>query len=280
MPIPVPAVVSEDTYYAVQAQLAARDPRMGAAAVKTNTNLLTGHVQCGCDGEGCGGGMTTSTGKSGRYRYYACHRRASAGSVQCAGRRIRMETLDDIVVEAVSEQVLAPDRLHVLLQSWLDRSDAARNERQSELSRLRAKLTNLEGERSNVIKLVREGLCTADDPQIAAELGNIAAQKAALVADVGLVERQLADGERAITYEVVEKFGRLLASKLRSEDPQLRREYVRLLVDRVEVGNDKIHITGKKHALASLVSGTSPNLVPKAERKWCARQDSNLWPPD
>ncbi|RVU00243.1 hypothetical protein EOE18_18415, partial [Novosphingobium umbonatum] len=85
------------------------------------TNLLTGVAVCGCGGDGCGGGMTTATGKSGQYRYYACSRRATAATTECRGRRIPMEKLDDIVVKAVSKHVLQPDRLSTLLKTWLDR---------------------------------------------------------------------------------------------------------------------------------------------------------------
>jgi hypothetical protein len=177
VPIPVPPIIEEDLFYAVRAQMAARDPRMGSSAEKTETNLLTGRVVCGCGGDGCGGGMTTATGKSGQYRYYTCHRRKSSGPSECSGRRIGLEALDDLVIDAVTSEVLAPQRLHLLLQSWLNRSEEARTGRRMELKRLKARLSNLDGESANVIKLVRSGICNPDDPQIASELGNIAAQK-------------------------------------------------------------------------------------------------------
>ena len=152
-------------------------------------------------------------------------------------------------------RLLGP-RLHILLQSWLDRSDTAREKRQAELKTLRSRLTNLDGESAQVIKLVRNGICSPDDPQIATELANIAAQKRAIEADVGLVETQLASGNRAITPETIERFGTLLSSKLCDRDAPLQREYVRLLIDKVEVGNDVIRITGTKDALA--VAASSP----------------------
>ena len=276
VPIPVPPLIPEDLFYAAQAQMAARDPRMGAAAEKNETNLLTGSVICGCGGDGCGGGMTTATGKGGRYRYYACSRRSTAGPTQCTGRRIRMETLDDLVVGAVVKHVLAPDRLKALLQKWLDRSEVARSSRRDQLKQLRTRLTMLDGESANVIKLVRAGICQADDPQIATELGNIAAQKRAVILDIEALERQLADGERKITPEVLERFGALMADKLRDSDKRARRDYLRLLVSRVEVGEKEIGISGSKAALSRAASGVPPHMVPKAEREWRTRQDSNL----
>ena len=157
--------------------------------------------------------MTTSTGKSGRYRYYACHRRAARGATQCQGRRIRMDALDDLVVNAVSEHILGPERLKALLSAWIDRSEEVQVGRREGLKQLRARLTLLDGESANVIKLVRSGLYASDDPQIAAEIANIAAQKRAIAVDIDALERQIADGERRITPEIVEKFGSLMRNK-------------------------------------------------------------------
>jgi site-specific DNA recombinase len=85
---PGPAYRVRGRFYAVKKQMADRDPKMGAAAQKTNTNLLTGRAVCGCNGDGCGGGLGTATGKSGQYRYYACAARVKQGAESCKGRRM------------------------------------------------------------------------------------------------------------------------------------------------------------------------------------------------
>jgi site-specific DNA recombinase len=279
VPIPIPRIIDDDLFYAARAQMAARDPRMGVAAVKTNTNLLTGHVTCGCDEDGCGGGMTTGTGKSGKYSYYVCHKRSHAGASQCGGRRIPMGTLNDLVVNAIVERVLAPDRLRKLLDAWLERGEAAMAGRRAELKGLRTRKTLLEGESANVIKLVRSGICSAEDPQIAAELGNISAQKKHVAIEIEHLERQLVDTGTAITPEILTRFGQLIADKLRDpNNPAIRQAYVRLLIGRVEVGKQRIRITGSRRNLAKLATDTPPHMVPKAEREWRTRQDSNLWP--
>ncbi|WP_132264986.1 recombinase family protein [Novosphingobium sp. PhB57] len=278
VPIPVPPIVTEDVFYAARKQMADRDPRMGEAAVKTNTRLLTKLAVCGCGGDGCGAGMMTVTGKSGRYAYYGCAARVKQGPDACQGRRVPMELLDGIVLEAVAEQLTQPERLHALLQSWLDRSATAVAEREDQLKRLRARITQLEGESASVIKLVRNGICSPDDPQIATELNNIRAQRTSAEADIAVLERQLEIGDRRITPAIVSQFGELLRRKLSGPDPKLRREYVHLLVDRVEVGDRDIRISGQNSALqrALVASQTLGAMVPKAERKWRARQGSNL----
>lgn len=83
--------------------------------------------------------------------------------------------------------------------------------------------------------------------------------------------RQLDIGDRRITPAIIAQFGKLLNRKLRGPDAKVRRDYVRLLVDRVEVGDREIRISGRNSMLeravvASQALGTG---VPKAERKWC-----------
>ena len=182
-----------------------------------------------------------------------------------------------MVTDAIVERVLAPARLNALLQAWLNRGESATAARREELKRLQARKTLLDGESANVIKLVRSGICSADDPQIATELGNIAAQKTSLAIEIEYIERQLAETDKAITPTILKRFAALIADKLRdTHDPSTRQAYVRLLVDSVEVGKGEIRITGSKRALAKLATGTPPQLVPKAERRWRTRQDSNL----
>ena len=109
------------------------------------------------------------------------------------------------------------------------------------------------------------------------ELGNIAAQKKNVAVEIEQIERQLADTGMAVTPGIVARFGQLIAEKIcDGDDRTTRQAYVRLLIDRVEVGKDQIRITGSKRNLAKLAPGTMPQLVPKAERGWRARQGSNL----
>ena len=76
---------------------------------------------------------------------------------------------------------------------------------------------------------------------------------------------------------MLDKFGALLSAKLR-EKGNVRQEYMRLLVSRVEIRNRTIRITGSKNALSRAATGVPPHIVPKAKRKWCTQVDSNHWP--
>ena len=113
-----------------------------------------------------------------------------------------MEKLDDIVVRAIADHVLRFDRLQSLLGEWIIRAGQAETARREEIRQLKSRQTRLESESANVIKLVRNGLCSADDPQIATELALIVLQKKAISADIDMLERQ-ADGRHKITPQVL-----------------------------------------------------------------------------
>ena len=92
--------------------------------------------------------------QSGQYRYYSCSRRATRGETACTGRSIRMEKLDGIVLDALEERVLAPERLPELLIAFLEKSDESDQRRREELALLRAAKTNSEGALNRLYELV------------------------------------------------------------------------------------------------------------------------------
>jgi site-specific DNA recombinase len=277
----VPAIIAEEDFQAVQARLAERNPRRLPPRVVSGPTLLIGLAKCGC--ENCHGALTIRTGKSGQYRYYTCSRRATRGETVCQGQSIRMEKLDGIVLDALERRLLQPERLTELLSAFLDQSDASNAKRRQDLILLRTEKTNTEGAINRLYELVEQGLAVPTDASFAERLTRQRQRLEMLTADIALLERQLAKEQRRITPEVIDRFGTLLRTNLRAGDPALRQGYVRLMVDDVQVNGKEIHIRGSKKALEHAVLATASRpqgMVPSFARKWCARQDSNLWPPD
>ena len=273
----VPAIIDEATFQAVQSRLAQRNPKQTPARVVSGPTLLIGIARCGCGD--CNGAMTIRTGKSGQYRYYACSRRATRGETACTGRSIRMEKLDSIVLSALEQKVLAPERLPELLNAFLEKSDESDQRRREELALFRAARTNSEGALNRLYELVEQGLASPSDRDFAERLTHHRQRIATLSADIAAAERQLASGQRRITPDVIGRFGKLLSDGLRGDSPALRQAYVRLLIDQVTVEADTVHIRGSRKALERAVVATAARggaKVPSFAREWRTRQDSNL----
>ncbi|WP_048863111.1 zinc ribbon domain-containing protein, partial [Acidisphaera rubrifaciens] len=160
--VPVPAIIAAEDHVQVVAGLRARSPRRTPPRVVSGPTLLTGLARCGT----CGAGMTIRTGKSGRYRYYACAGCAQKGKTACPGRSIAMAALDGMVLDHLTDQLLTPDRLLVVLEAYVARSADADAARREQLSQARRALTEAQGRMTRLLDLVEQGLIDAHDPTL------------------------------------------------------------------------------------------------------------------
>ena len=82
-----------------------------------------------------------ATGKSGQYRYYRCNKRTNYGASSCRCPAIRVEKLDQMVTQALADQLFSTERLRLLLQRVLDVSDEARRRQRRERAQCEAEIT-------------------------------------------------------------------------------------------------------------------------------------------
>jgi len=136
-----------------------------------------------------------------------------------------MEKLDGIVLDALAERVLAPERLPELLAAFLEKSDESDQRRREELALLRGARTNSEGALNRLYGLVEQGLASPSDRDFAERLTHHRQRIAALTADITSLERQLVSSQRRITPDVIGRFGKLLRDSIRSDNPALRQAY-------------------------------------------------------
>ena len=239
--------------------------------------MLAGIAKCGHPE--CGHALAIATGKGGRYRYYRCSRRLRRGETACLGTSIRDETLETIVIDAMAERLLAPERLQALLANLLDDSSAAMRERQAHLKALRTERTRVEGAIQNMFDFIEQGIVSPRDTDFSARLAAQRTRRADLEQEILLVERQLSTAERRVTPESITRLGEVLVGKLRSNDHTVRQGYARRFIAKVVVAPDVITITGPMKPLELAVSSEPEQIapaVPSSAREWCRLQDSNL----
>ena len=275
--VPCPQIIEPDVMAQVAASRTKAAPRVTPPRITNSPVLLTGVARCN-EGE-CDAGLTIRTGKGGRYAYYTCNAKASAGAERCGVKAIRQEELDRVVLDVLLKRVLEPERLKLLLAQVLERSDEADARRKADLDRVRRERVAAEGRLRRLYELVEEGHASARDPLFAARLGEHRASIAQLQASERSLSGQLAAGERRIDEATVERFGDMVRDRLVNGEQALRKGYVRLFVSDVALSNSEILIAGTRTALeAALVHGdrTGTPMVPSFDREWCPEEDSNL----
>ncbi len=273
--IDVPRIVDDESFHAVQAQLHARHPLNTPPRLTKSDIPLSGVARCGC----CNGPMRSRTGKSGRYWYYACARKADIGETACVGCAIPMPALDALVIEAVCERVLEPTRLNAMLAALIARSASRREAQRAELRQLTGKQRALAAQVRNLIDVIESG-GLAGAKAVQERLQTRQAELDALGRLIVYKRRELDAPIGEVSPAQTQAFATALRERLRDDsNPAFRRAYLRLMLSEVVVSADAIRIAGPKAALANQLAANNPipaAQVPTFAQDWRTRQDSNL----
>ena len=269
----VPPVVEESAFEEVRALLKSRRPTETPPRVVNGPTLLTGLATCAT----CGGGMTLRTGKSGRYRYYTCATCVRKGKTACKGRSVPMATLDGIVTDELLRRLFTPERVETLLREVAARADTGRDALAGQLKSLRRDLRETESRIERLLDAVETG-ALAQTESVGGRLAKLETRRAETERLIAMTKRQL-DAPRALVDPGrIDAFSRIVRQRLADGPSQFRKAYLRLFVERVEVDDSEVRISGTSAALAKglerlddLDRGKVPSLV----RGWRPLRDSN-----
>ncbi|WP_255613688.1 recombinase family protein [Pseudogemmobacter faecipullorum] len=221
--VEVPAIIERDTFDAVQKLLQARNPKTELPArVVIGPTLLTGICYCG----NCGGAMTIRTGKSGRYRYYACSIRARQGETGCKGRAIPMDKLDDMVVHHIEDRLLDPDRLEVMPGTVLGRREDQAERQRQHIAELERRATESELRLKRLYDAVEGGVADLDDPALKERIVGLKVIRDQARADADRAQALLdSPGHSAISPAMIEKFATIARERIRGREGGYRRDF-------------------------------------------------------
>ncbi len=93
---------------------------------------------------------------------------------------MRDHALETIVIDAVADRLLSPDRLRKLLANLLDDSSAAVRDRQAHLKALRTERTRIEGAIQNMFDFIDQGIVSPRGADFTARLANQRTRRADL----------------------------------------------------------------------------------------------------
>ncbi len=274
--VPVPALIDQETFDAVQAHLKSRNPKVAPPQVVGGPTMLTGICFCA----DCGGAMTIRTGKSGRYRYYTCSIAARQGATGCKGRSIPMDKLDDLVAQHLEERLLDPERLEEVLSAVLDRRQERTERRAAHATELRKKAAEAEVRLKRLYDAIESGVADIEDESLKERIAELRTLKSQAQADAERATVSLQAAGAEITPAKLRTFADVARKRLRGPNGGYRRDHLRALAQRVEVAEGEVRIMGSRSELlrtlaASAGVKSAASGVPSFVPKWRTGWDSN-----
>jgi site-specific DNA recombinase len=220
--------------------------------------------------------MTLRTGKTGRYRYYACSTCARQGKSACKGRSIPMDKLDRLVTDRLADRLLTPERVGDLLAALLQRQSAKDEDHVVRLTAIKTKLTDAESRLARLYAAIESGVADLTDTTLKDRVATVKTER-----DIAQTsyDRALAEtSPRArITPDKIAASVEIMRNNILAGDTPFRRAYIRSVIDQVEVDDAEIRIVGVLERLV-MGGGAAPAGVPSFGPKWLPEQDSNLRP--
>lgn len=246
IPISVPALVDEETFAAVQEQLARNRGHHGRPAAPGNY-LLQGLLVCSRCGRayyGKGVGVGTAPRSGSRYGYYRCpgtdaHR--FAGQRMCDNRMERVDRLDAAVWEDVRGLLLEPGRIEAEYRRRLAQQSGAEAQDRKAIGkqiqgvkRRIARLTEMYEEGFLEREVFRERMTAAQ------------ARLDALETDLRrAAEQETSESELRVVIGQLEAFAKQLQTGLEHCDWETRQAIVRALVKRIVFEENDVRIVYK-----------------------------------
>jgi site-specific DNA recombinase len=246
--INVDPIVAPEQWDRVAAILESRSPKIANPSVVSSPMLLTGLLVCGK----CGAKMTLESGKSGKYRYYQCRKRLREGKDKCAGTRIRVEHLEDSLLNHLRFELFKPERVRKMLEGLCHSMTAWAAETKERRKAIKAERRGIEGRLQRQYEAIEEGLVEKGD--VGERIRELKARLVEL--DAQLYKLPDADATQPINIsdEAIDQFTDRLEDLLLSGDRSFAKRYLQLLLEKVVVDGKIIHVHAKAAGVAQVFS--------------------------
>ncbi len=273
--IPVPAIVSEELFAAVQEQLDENRRHQRAQREAGAQYLLQGLTVCGC----CGSAYCGKHGrKGGRYSYYRCLGTDAyrfGGQRMCYSKQVSASALEAAVWKDVQEALRDPETVRREYERRLTASaadDAGTSEQLAlQIARARRAISHL-------IDAYADELITKEEFGTRMRTAKTRLERF----ETQSTETAQRQSQRAESKQIVSHMNDFVArlhNSLGEADGDTRREIIRTLIKAVKIGTDDVTITYRVN-LRPFVSGPDRGRSMQHCRQFAARPLSGVdkWP--
>jgi site-specific DNA recombinase len=246
----IPVIIDRATFDTVQGLLVSRHPRARGPRLTSAPSLFGGLVRCDC-ADSCALTTATGTSRTGAiYAYYKCvqaikqGRHKEGNGAACANRKIPRPVIEKLVVEALLDQLLQPERVTSILLAL----KARRDERQSSADRrivdLSRQASDAEERLGRLYAAIEAGTVDGADPILKDRVASLKNIRDRAIEAVDYA-RKSSTQPVEIDPVAIDHFTRSMREHLVSGDIGARKAYLAAIVDAVIVSEKTIRLSAQ-----------------------------------
>ncbi len=276
--VEVPPIVSSQTFEAITAKRHERAPTATPPRILNSPTLLTGLLKCAV----CGAGMTLMTGKYGKYRYYKCNTRIGQHSKACTTPAVPMDKLDTLVLSALADRVLTPERLKAMLKELKQQFELLRSKHGDVLRAMQKELTELETALNRLYVAIEKGLVPMDD-MLGQRVQDLRNRRESVLGEMARTQAAEATPLSTLSHAQLTAFATNLRSRLLDSSTSFPKRYLQTLVSEITFDGEKVRMQGRKAAALEAAMGKkmgTNDKVPTFSHGWLPDLGSNQGPTD
>lgn len=211
-----------------------------------------------------------------RYSYYTCAGCKQRGTSVCKGRNIPMEKLDALVIEGMADKLLVPQRVSRILEGLIERHAEKDRSVQERQQRLQAEIETITAKVTRLYAAIENDIILLDD-ELTERIARLKAERDIAQGSLDRIKSNLT-AKAAITPAKIDQFTKLMRERLREGEVSARKAWLVSLIQKIEVDDQEIRISGSKDALSSALSDPLTQRPPVLGfvRKWRAIHHQNI----
>ncbi|MGR5120894.1 recombinase family protein [Vibrio astriarenae] len=157
--VKVPNIITKNIFNKVKVGLESRELKNRNSKAIQSNSLLTGILTCGK----CKSRLVVVSGKSGRYKYYACQSKINKSTSRCDSTYIRKDYLEKKVIEVFANKILTKEAIKKCKDKLTDIANEKYDDNKSAMSLLKKKKTKLEQGIKNFLDDILNGTIANSD---------------------------------------------------------------------------------------------------------------------
>ncbi len=225
-----PALISEEVYEVARKKIFNRTRKVIHPRVISSNHLLSGFLRC----NKCGGMLTATAAKSGKFHYYTCQTYLKSGRDYCTQKMIPAKKIEPFAIEIIKEKILTKENIVRLLWTLNDEASKFDAEYDDKIALIDEVLNEKMNRRAKLYEGIETGAMDLKD--ISPRLKDLNQEIEALQAQkVELQKKHEEEIKIAISEEAIRPYVEDLRQTLMEGSIVERRGFLRSFIKKITV---------------------------------------------